>query len=243
MKIDVAQVFTACVKRSGGISLDEELESPQFENADYWVGAHNTAIELKSLTKNGMTDDVFRAWIESRYGQWVKNGWAPRPKCETFSFNLRDLHRNCYEDVIGKLVKKLESNIVRKANRQIRETRHFMGQNDAFGILAIANDGDHSLPPGMVKNAIARLLSSEKYPCINNVLHFTANELAEKDGDPNLYFFWADWFIPTRKSAPRELIDTLRENWISEHQKIIGLGETRVRPDSSAPLYDLKFVV
>ena len=223
--------------------MDEELESPQFENADYWVEHHNTAIELKSLTKNGMTDDVFRSWIESRYGLWIKNGWAPRPAKQPFSFNLRDLDRRCYEDVLQKLVKKLESNIVRKANRQIRETRHFFGRNDARGILAIANDGDHSLPPGMVKNAIARLLAGQKYPCISNVLHFTANALTEKDGDPNLYYFWADWYIPSRTSAPRELIDSLRENWISEHQRLTGIAGTRVQPESSAPLYELKFVV
>ena len=241
MRFNTPEAFTASVKAAGGVSLDETLKSPAFENADYWFENHETVVELKCLSKNGMTDDVFRDWLSQRHKHWVQRGWAPRPTGSTVKVNLRSLPRQCYEDVLEKLAKKLESNVVRKANRQIRETRQYFGRPSASGILAIANDGDQSLPPGMVKNALARLLKTQKYPCISNVIQFSANSSVEISGDSNVYAYWVDSFMPGRRSAPRSLIQDLEQAWRKEHQSRTGWGSDVISASSEA-LYEMQFV-
>ena len=241
INFDAVQTFTTCVKSVGGISLDETLSNPDFENADYWFEEHETALELKCLSKNGMTDTVFLDWLSQRFNYWVQQGWAPRPTTERVKINLKSMPPQCYEDVLQKLTKKLESNIVRKANRQIRETRQHFRKPSATGILAIANDGDHSLPPAVIKQALARLLKTSKYPCISNIIQFSANTSVEINGDPRIYAYWVDSFMPGRRSAPKSLIRGIEAAWRNEHQIREGRDSDVVHASGDA-LFDMQFV-
>ena len=160
-RFDTEETFAAAIKRCGGVAVAETLTTRSFDNADFYFPDANTIIELKCLTENGFAKQTYRDWMEDRYIDWVKRGLAPRRK-PPFAFDLQQLPRECYEEVLRKIVTQLERNFVRKANRQIRETRHHFGMPQAHGVLAIANDGDLSLPPLYVQTRYQRKSRAQK---------------------------------------------------------------------------------
>lgn len=240
-KFDPVEAFTAAVKAAGGLSLDEEIFRPTFRNADYFFPVDRVLIELKCLSKNGMTDDGYRDWLSRQYMGWVRRGLAPPPARERFVVNLPELPRACYLDVVEKLAKKVESNFLRKANQQIRDSRVHLGLPGAHGILAIANDGDHSLPPGMLKRALGRLLQT-KYPCIDGIWHFSTNEAVSVPSMDTSAAFWIQWGIPGRRPPPAEFAMRVQDAWLREHQRRTGAEGAPVLVGSAENISEMTFV-
>jgi hypothetical protein len=220
MRIDVAKELAVCVKQLNGTVLDEMLYRPNFANADYWFPGYRVVAELKCLTEDLSTKEEFNESVAVLYTSWIKRGLIPRTTQEQVQFNLRDIPTKCAREFIEPIKKRLEASTVKKANRQIKETKLHLNAPDAKGLLLLVNDGNYMLPPTMMMYLLARILRG-KYSSIDSVIYFSANEMTSAPGVPTPSLFWIDGVVPGREPVEQRLRRELQTEWVKHHSRIV----------------------
>lgn len=219
MRIDVAKEVTACVKLLGGVVLDDELHQPDFANADFWFPQHRVVAELKCLTEDLSAKTEFNAALERLYASWVQQGLVPRPKSARVTLNLRDIPTRCAREFIEPIKKRLEASTIKKANRQLRETKQHFAAPDAKGLLLLVNDGNYLLPPTMMTHLLSRILKAQ-YSNINSVIYFSVNEVATAPGMPMPTLFWIEAVPPGREPVNIDFLEMMRSTWMRHHSSL-----------------------
>lgn len=237
--VDVQKELEACVKAVGGVLLDEDHGPKDPTKADYWFPHANVVGELKCLSDNYFDDLSFNDWLNRQYQDWVRRGLAKGISGQAV-VNLTHLPPVCAHEVTSFLRKRLDSSL-KQANRQIKNSRKELKAESALGLLILVNDGNNALPPGMIRNIVARSLPN-KFSGINSIIHFTANMSSDLPGVDKDILFWCDFNVKSvRPAIPRELIDQLRATWLAHHAKISGESIPSFL-GSVADLYNLKFL-
>lgn len=214
MRIDIANEMAVCVKQMNGMVLDDVLENPDFKNADYWFPGSKVFAELKCLSDDLSTDKAFNESIASLYASWIKRGLLPRTNTKSLRLNLRDLPPICAQEFIDPIKKKLDAGLIKKANRQIRETKEKLVVPDAKGLLLLVNDGNFMLPPTMMMYLLAKMLNG-KHSSINSVIYFSANVNSSVPGVNAHCQFWIDALVPQRDPIALKFRKALRTTWFA----------------------------
>lgn len=237
--VDVPKELNACVRAIGGLLLDDTHGPRNPTKADYWFPEDNVIGELKCLSDNYFDDCSFSAWLNRQYQDWVYRNLAP-PIVGRTIVNLARLPPTCAHEVTSFLRKRLDGSL-KQANTQIKQSRLELGAESALGLLILVNDGNVALPPGMVRNIVARSLPN-KFSGINSIVHFTANMPGDLERIDKDILFWCDWNVKKiRPAVPPNLIDRLRDTWIANYSKIV--GETvPLFPASADDLYNLRLL-
>ena len=220
MRIDVPTEFATCVRRLDGVVLDDVLQNPAFFNADYWFPAERVVGELKCLSENLAAQHQFNDLVESMYASWIKRRLIPRPVSFPVQVNLRDLPLRCAREFIDPVKKRLESSAMKKANKQIRDTKKHLNAADAKGLLILVNDGNYLLPPTMMVHLLARTLK-QQYRSIDSVIYFSVNESSSVPGNPMPSLFWIDAIPPGRTAISSDLRERLRATWMAHHSSLV----------------------
>ena len=200
--------------------LDDELCSPGFANADYWFPDDAIVGELKCLTEDLSTNTEFSTLLSSLYAGWVREGLVPRPTSARTTVNLQNLPLACARQITGPMKRKLESTAIKKANKQIRETKQFMSAPSAQGLLFLANDGNHFMPPGMTTHLLSSIFKSQ-YSSINAIIYFSVNEVAHVPGVPMPANFWIEGVIPGREPVAPAFLGRVRDAWMAHYSTLV----------------------
>jgi hypothetical protein len=238
---DVQAEFSHCVRSIGGSVLDEILVRPSFPNADFWFPQASVVAELKCLSENYFAKESFRTSLSDKYKSWVIKGLvAPLAPGRT-TVNLADLPVQCANEVLDPLKRKLEASTLKKANRQIRETREHFNAKGVTGLLLLVNDGNLALPPNVVRSLVARSLKNQ-YRCINTVIHLSINELVSAPGVKMPTLFWAQWSFGDRSKVDQGFLEQLRSAWFAHHSTLVGEDIYEIIPqDGHDPLRTMRF--
>jgi hypothetical protein len=220
MPIDIPKEVAVCVKQLNGVVLDEVLKCPSFANADYWFREANVVAELKCLTENLSTNSTFNESLSALYASWVKRGLVAPPKAQRVKLNLRDLPARCAREFIDPIKKRLEASTIKKANRQIRETKKYLDAPTARGLLLLVNDGNYMLPPNVMAHLLARILKGQ-HSSISSVIYFSVNVDATVPGVSMPSQFWIDAIPPDREPVALEFRTALRTAWMSHHSSLV----------------------
>jgi hypothetical protein len=215
-EVDIDNEFAKCVKKIDGQVLDEILEQPNFKNADYWFPKYGTVAELKRLDENLAVKEDFKNKTTKLYSSWIERGLMPN-LIGTIQFDLSQIPKVCAYEYIEIIKCRIENSIVKKANKQIRETKKYFGNNAKKGLLIIANDGNPTMKLDLMRYVLARILKNQ-HRSINSIIYFSANlevnapwlNLKESKN-----FFWLDCIINEREPAPQELRKELQSAWMS----------------------------
>jgi hypothetical protein len=214
-EVDIDIEFAKCVKKIDGQVLDEILTRPNFKNADYWFPKYGTVAELKRLDENLATKEDFNKKTSELYSSWVKRGLMPGIS-GTIKFNLSQIPEICAYEYIEIVKRRIESSIIKKANKQIRETKKYFGSTAEKGLLIIANDGNPMMELDLMAHLLARILKNQ-HKSINSIIYFSANlDVNFPAGalQETRSFFWLDGFLDDREPAPKELRETLQSAWM-----------------------------
>lgn len=222
MLVDISKEMAACVRTMNGVVLDDVLKNPDFKNADYWFPAANVIVELKCLTEDLTTKVDFAEGLSTLYASWVKQGLVPPSSADRIRLNLRDLPARCAREFIDPIKKRLEASTIKKANKQIRETRKHLGAQSAKGLLLLANDGNYMLPPSMMAHLLSRILR-DQHSSIHSVIYFSVNMDVVTMGTSMPSQFWIDAVPPKRDPVSLEFRSALRAAWMS-HCSRLGPG-------------------
>jgi len=137
-----------------------------------------------------------------------------------FRLNLCDILEECAPEFLGLVKPKLESSTLKKANRQIRETKAHFGALDAKGLLLLVNDGNYMLPPNMALHLLSRSLTGQ-YSSISSVIYFSVNESVSVPGLPMESMFWIDGLVPGREPVSPEFRQALQTAWMKHYSGLV----------------------
>jgi hypothetical protein len=130
--------------------------APSFQNADYINKTERSIIELKIIDKEHFPEGGL---IDSLGALVIKPENINEDGTGMYSFSLPPVNRESHLDNFEEPLRR----ILKKANRQIRETKqyYFQSPDEAFGCVFLALVGLTSLNPIMVGHLVKKILSAE----------------------------------------------------------------------------------
>lgn len=185
--MDIRTVFDRAVGDLGGKCLD--VEPPPglgVEFADYFFPDENVVAELKCLTEDSDPNE-FHALLRG----WAERGLIPPPPTGiTFRVYTRDLPEVCRREFFHAELDRIRNSTIKKANRQIRQTKEWLGRPEARGLLFLANDGNFHRRPGLLSQLVIEACR-DRFTSIDGVVIFTANFGTVGGDSPEGTRFWA----------------------------------------------------
>jgi len=171
------------VKGIGGELVSELIgnKNPR-SSADYLFRDHNVIAELKAL-ENDSFGEPYRAKMANLTADWQRRGLLL--VYGTARIDIRRLSPVCQKEWLDVLESSLQTNVVAKANRQIRNTKESLNLPSAKGILWVASDGNEDLQPNDVWILLCRLLQKTRedgtpqYSSVDSLAYFNPRMLVE----------------------------------------------------------------
>lgn len=219
MRIDIRKEVAACVRKLGGVVLDDSLKNPQFSNADYWFPDYQVVVELKCLTDNLTSTQEFNNRLSRLYTSWVRQGYLPQVAHKRVRLNIREIPLKCAREFLDPIKHRLEVNVLKKANAQIKGIKKHFNQDKAKGLLLLVNDGDYIFSPDVMAHLLARSMR-DQYRSINSVIYFSVNEFARVPGVSSDALFWVDGLLPNRDPVSSDFRKLFKQSWIAHHSNL-----------------------
>ena len=210
--IPVEESFDEFVKGFGGeIVKDLISKNPAYLNADYFFENRSIVAELKCLEKDTFRDAEYRKKMGIIYHKWMRQGLVPWTTSAGGVVQSKDLPMKCQLDVAN-LLKPVVERPIKKANRQIKQTKGEFNLPKAKGLLLLVNDGNYSLESDAVMYLVSRSIKAQ-YTAIHTVVYFTVNMLADAPGVNRDVLVWLDAPRDPADPLPRSFLDGLQKGW------------------------------
>jgi hypothetical protein len=228
--IPVEEIFQQFVRQTGGeVVADLVSKSPSFKNADFLYRSDGIVLELKEVetefTKAESFENGFRKLIERLFEE--NPDWKP------IWFGGSGVYPPWFTTEYIRLSRPPISRILKKANKQIRETKDYFGIEKPSGILLFVNDGFTGIDPYLVQ-AMASDLLIDDYSSIDCFLYLTVNRyVAIRDSDVPRLVWWPTYSDRAHDSLV-DFVDELGRKWFQFLDEKIGPftlrdGETQDR--------------
>jgi hypothetical protein len=219
---DTESEIDKCVASIGGVKVSDLYKgSPVFDNADYWFKQYNVVAELKCLMEDkgqdnktqGKVQNIFNSHLYSRESKVVIFG--------TVKVNSSDVSEQCTKD-IAEVYRRPIQGIMKKANKQIRETKVELKATSAHGLLIIINDKNTALDPSQAMWMVTESLRRDGFRSIDSVLYITLNLLASHPDINNDVAVWLESYRDKENLCSQELYDRLRTEIHRHWEHVIG---------------------
>lgn len=174
---DFEATFKEFVKDFGGEVLPESSVS---STADYLFRKQNIVGELKCLLKD--QTDAMNAKVASIVQEWVKKnkklppGWI---RGDQFIYEIKNQPKDIQDAWLAVLRRPVED-LIRDANRQIRDTKDAMNLPSAKGLILIFNDNNllHNRPEDYARiiETVVRKRRPEgtlRFPHVQGIVYFS----------------------------------------------------------------------
>jgi len=201
------------VRAAGGQRVTKLVDvNPSFDNADYVFPEDNIVAELKSLKNDFLSDPAVGVKMHELYNRWLDEGKEVPVIYGEGVLRTDQLPIECARELIGIFKGKLESAVLRKANRQIRETKENLNHPEAMGLLLILNEGNFAFDPAMVAHVLFHSLGS-KFSSIEHLILFSANLRVQTASSARAPLF-ASIRFSNRRQPTREFLTRLGSRWV-----------------------------
>ena len=155
--LPVEVTFDHFVLGVGGRRVSDVLpKSPDFDNADYLFDPPGVVAELKEVDTEFGSAPAFQKGFDILMTRLL----AENPKWRPALFGGPSTYPRWFYPEFVRLFRPPVSRILKKANRQIRETKSYLGNSSPNGVLFFVNDGFTSLGPDLVQSLACNLLTS-----------------------------------------------------------------------------------
>jgi len=204
--IPVEKTFDEFVTLQNGVQVSSLVgESPTFKNADYLFNQDRVIIELKEIQKDFGNDKNFLQKhdelvdkIERETSWWKRlRGMEPPPEY--------------YHEVV-RLFRPPLQRILKKANRQIKETKSELNLRDHQGLLMIVNDGFVSFPPALVRSIVDETLT-HSYKSLDAWVYLNVNTYVDLPWSENAILPWISSYSCRATDELVHFVDDLGRCW------------------------------
>lgn len=175
--------------RVGGVRVTAEVKSPGFDNADYLFREAGVIAELKVLELDRSRDKNTQTKVQNLYDTWIHNR-EPVPlifgKARLSTTNLPAEQAWQLVNIFREPVRQA----LKKANKQIKETKEHFGLPDAKGLVLLVNESNVALEPGPMAQMIWQILDSQRLSGITSLVYLTINLHASAPWTPVKTRLW-----------------------------------------------------
>jgi hypothetical protein len=197
--IDVETLFNELVREYPSaeiLSENKYLPKPlNFLNADYLFHSEKVVAEFKIITEDNTDSANNIAKRLEIINQFFKDGKIASTTIDESNWSSLPMElQNSISDISTNAI----FNRVKKANKQIRETKLNLGLADYAGLLIIVNDGMVSISPAAFQWAVFRLLMRH-FSEIHHFIFFTANIRTKFKSVPQPSFIWSSCSMQKEK--------------------------------------------
>ena len=212
--------------RSVGGSVVEELvgKQPVFENADFAFLQNGVVAELKEIETEFSNSQTFKSRLETLVADIEKEQADLPPLPADAEENLSGHMQSRFV----RLFRPQLARILKKANRQIRETKAHFGIASNTGILLLVNDGFTSLSPLLIRAQVAELLV-HSYTSIDCCIYLTVNRYVALRGSPEPVLLWAPVYSDRDPEWLIDFVNKLGSDWFAYLERTIGPFSSPIR--------------
>lgn len=222
MKIDVEKEVESCVIKIGGRLVRELVgESPNFNDADYLFDGYGIVAELKILAEDKMHDPRIREKMTKIYREASARGDAEVIVYGESMITAGDLSPE-YARKLGEVYRAPIQRAIKKANRQIKQTKEHLKRKLHHGLLILVNDVHTALEPQHIQWILGTTFRDREYSSIDSILYFTANLTATHPELDTKILIWAEWDRPNFPKIDQTFRMALRREWDIRMQEIAG---------------------
>lgn len=216
--VPVEKVWRDFVRSVGGEVVEDVVPAPRsFENADFRFKELSVVAELKEIdTEFSGSSGYIRS-----FDQIMRRLTDENPDWKPGLLGGTDEFPQWFLPEYLRIFRPHLSRVLKKANRQIKETKRHFSISDSTGCLFLVNDGFASVSPHFIR-AIACDLLVHSYSSIDCLVYLTVNRyVAFPDSDaPRL--LWVPTYSERAPDALVSFIDDLGAAWLSYLQDLIG---------------------
>lgn len=231
---DSEKFFDRFVDQVGGKRVAVLIaKNPTFDNADYLFEPANVIAELKCLRTDFAAAPEFKQRTVELAGDYIGNGRMAFGAL----FGAKPMPREFVNDAL-RLLRPPLARVLKKANRQLRETKAHLGRSDAMGVALIVNDGFITLEPHFIVGLISNILLNS-YSSIDAFVYITINHyvLLPKQGVAAL--LWAPTYSETAPDSLCVFLNELGAEW--RVYLDAELGPFEINETSDEPIYSSGF--
>ena len=207
--VDIENVFNKFVIEYGGVLVSEMMPKDyKGKNADYYFEKELVIAELKCLKKDLFRDESDKGRIFRLFDKWkAKKLIEPGDEFKIL-FGAKKLPVECNKDLTKAASNSIED-AIRKANRQIRDSKVLLKQPHSKGILLLANDGNYFLSHSKFLGIIGSLMSRKFIKSdIDAFVYFTVNQVAYM---PDSELDWQLWIPGYRDDNGEKLGEFIKK--------------------------------
>lgn len=206
------------VKVTGGQVVEELVPEPRtFQNADFIFPSSDIVVELKEVSTEFDQSEAFKVGFGSLLKRVIEEDPAWKPSL----FGGSGEFPRWFRAEFVRLFRSPISRILKKANRQIRETKAHFKIPKGAGILVMVNDGFTSLEPHFVRSLACSLLV-DSYSSIDCFLYVTVNRYIEIEGSDVPRLVWMPSYSDRAPESLVHFVDNLGRDWFKFLETRIG---------------------
>lgn len=221
--LDVEKSWNEFVESINGKRVDSYLsKSPVFNNADYIFLGDQVIIELKEIKTEFSRQPAFYEKLTLLVEQLAKEDENWRPSL----LGGDGAYPAWFIDEFVRIFRPPMSRILKKANKQIKETKDHFDINNQKGTVIIVNDYFTSLDPKFVIKIIVDLLI-HSYKSIDCMIYLTVNRYVRIEGDNEPKLIWVPIYSDRADENLHFFINDLGRKWYDYLETKIGFTSRR----------------
>ncbi len=221
--LPVEATFDEFVVSTGGEKVSELLpKSPEFPNADYFLEQRTLVAELKSVETEFGGNKAFMAGFDGIMKDLLKADPTWRPQL----FGGKPIPKEFLARII-RLYRPPLGRILKKANRQIKETKTQFNLGRSHGVLFIVNDHFLELPPDTVRALVASILT-HSYSSVDCFVYLTLNTYVEVPSSEYANLLWVPCYAERAPDSLVNQINRVGKAWFDFLEKKVGPFDFRV---------------
>ncbi|WP_312271553.1 hypothetical protein [Pseudomonas sp.] len=216
--LSVESTWREFVCHSGNIVVEQVIPNPRtFENADFLFQEKGVVAELKEVATEFGSSAAFIAGFDGLMSKVI----AENPHWKPALLGGNAPLPNWFNREFVRLFRPPISRILKKANRQIRETKLHFEIEAPTGVLLFVNDGFTALGPEPVR-ALAASLLQNSYSSIDCFVYLTVNRYIAFPGSDIPRLVWAPVYSDRAPEWLVDFINSLGSSWFTFLESKIG---------------------
>jgi len=216
--LEVEPSWNEFIESTSGERVDLHLsKSPTFDNADYIFHNDGVVIELKEITTEFSKQPSFN----EKYMTLIKKVMEKDKNWRPYFLGGDGTFPSWYYRDFIRIFRPPISRILKKANKQIKETKSFFNIKSQRGIIVIVNDGFNSLEPKFILGIITELLN-HSYTSIDCIIYTTVNRYMEIEGTDEPKLIWVPFYSDRVDDEFHLFVDDLGRKWFDYLEQKIG---------------------
>ena len=237
--LQVEETWHRFVRSTNGLVVADLLPaSPPFDNADYFFETPKVVGELKEVRTEFTNTPAFSNGLGKLFERILRENpnWKPELLGGDGSYP------EWFRSEFIRLVRPPISRILKKANRQIRETKDYLKIDAPAGVLFFVNDGFTGMAFDLI-NALACDLLVHSYSSIDCFVYLTVNRYIAIQGSDIPRLVWHPAYSDRANESLVDFINDLGSKWGDFLETEIGPFTDRMKTEDSTIMQGARAIV